>query len=53
MVEYDSMHFSGMRVEECSADWIQQVSEVKTDDYGRFALPPRDGPVHHDGCRGQ
>lgn len=47
VVEYDSMHFSGMIVEECAPDWIQQFAEVKTGDDGRFALPPRDGPVHY------
>ena len=48
VVEYDSMHFSGMRVEECAADWIQQVSEVKTDDNGRFALPLHpEIPIHY------
>jgi hypothetical protein len=47
VVEYDSMHFSGMRVEECSDDWAQQLSEVKTDDDGRFALPHiSDDPTH-------
>jgi len=46
-VEYDSMHFSGMRVEECTADWATQLSEVKTDDNGYFALPSTsDDPVH-------
>lgn len=43
MMEYESMHFAGMRVEECSTDWRQQLSEVKTDGDGRFALPPLPG----------
>ncbi len=47
-VEYDSMHFSGVLVEECSSDWTTQFSQVKTDDSGRFALPhASDGPVHY------
>lgn len=47
VVEYDSMHFAGMRVEECSDDWVQQISEVKTDDDGHFALPRiSDDPTH-------
>jgi len=46
-VEYDSMHFSGMRVEEWSDDWAQQFSEAKTDDNGRFTLPRiSDDPTH-------
>src|SRR5437667_3634283 len=47
-VEYDSMHFSGVLVEECSSDWTKQFSLVKTDDSGRFALPhASNGPVHY------
>lgn len=47
VVEYDTMHFAGMRVEEYAADWVQQLSQVTTDDNGRFALPrTSDGPVH-------
>ncbi len=47
VVEYDSMHFAGVRVEECSDDWAQQLSEVKTDDNGRFTLPRiSDDPTH-------
>jgi hypothetical protein len=33
-------------VEECTEDWTQQVSQVKTDDDGRFELPLSDGQVH-------
>ena len=47
-VEYDSMHFSGVLVEECSSDWTKQFSQVKTDDSGGFVLPhASDGPVHY------
>jgi len=47
-VEYDSMHFSGVLVEECSSDWTKQFSQVKTDASGGFALPhASDGPVHY------
>ncbi len=46
VVEYDSMRFPSMKVEECSADWAP-LSEAKTDDDGYFALPPAtEGPVH-------
>jgi hypothetical protein len=47
VVEYDSQHVPGACVEECSGDWLQQFSQVRTDDDGRFALPPRDAPFHH------
>jgi hypothetical protein len=48
VVEYDTMRVSGIRVEECAADWVQQLSEAKTDDDGRFALPSAESsaPVH-------
>jgi hypothetical protein len=47
VVEYDSKHFSTMRVEECSDDWMHQLSQVTTDASGRFALPRiSDDPVH-------
>ena len=47
-VEYDSMHFSGMLVEEYSPDWTRQLSCVRTDDEGRFELPRTcDAAVHH------
>ncbi|HEY1220863.1 MAG: hypothetical protein ABSE42_10915 [Bryobacteraceae bacterium] len=47
VVEYESMHLPGIRVEECAADWVTQVSQVKTDDDGRFALPhTSDGSSH-------
>ena len=39
VVEYYSMHFSGVCVEEYADDWVTQLSQVKTDDDGRFALP--------------
>ena len=39
VVEYDSLRFSAMRVEECSDDWKQQLSQVTTDENGRFTLP--------------
>ena len=41
------MHFSGMSVEEYTEDWGTQLSLVKTDGDGRFALPRiSDGPDH-------
>jgi hypothetical protein len=47
VVEYETMHFAGMRVEECAADWVQQLSEARTDANGRFALPSAsESPVH-------
>ncbi len=47
-VEYDTMHFSGMRVQGYDADWTQPVSEVTTGDDGRFALPPAtDANIHN------
>jgi len=47
VVEYDSMHFSGMCVEEYAEDWETRLSQVKTDGEGRFALPRiSDGPGH-------
>jgi hypothetical protein len=47
-VEYDSMHFSGIVVEEYSSDWTQRFSQVKTDDEGRFSLPHTTrGPLHY------
>lgn len=47
-VEYESMRFSGVLVEECSPDWTQKLSEVKTDSGGGFALPyVCDAPVHY------
>jgi len=47
VVEYDSQHFSTMRVEECSDDWMQQLSQVTTDANGHFALPrTSDDSVH-------
>ena len=39
VVEYDSLRFSAMRVEECSDDWTRQLSQVTTDENGRFTLP--------------
>jgi hypothetical protein len=47
VVKYDAMQLSTVSVEECSEDWIQQFSHVKTDSGGRFALPRRDGQVHY------
>jgi hypothetical protein len=47
VVEYDTQHFSTMRVEECSDDWTQQLSQVTTDANGHFALPRiSDDSVH-------
>ena len=47
-VEYDSMHCSGILVEEYSSDWKQRFSEIKTDDNGRFAVPHTiEGPLHY------
>jgi hypothetical protein len=42
-IEYGKLRFSGMRVEECSKDWVQQLSETETDEDGRFALPETPG----------
>ena len=47
VVKYDSVHLAGVSVEECSEDWTQQFSQVKTDAEGRFALPSREGAVHY------
>ncbi|HEY1203636.1 MAG TPA: hypothetical protein VGF05_03005 [Bryobacteraceae bacterium] len=46
VAEYDSARLSGVCVEECSEDWTQQFSQVKTDEDGRFALPHSEGTVH-------
>ena len=47
VVEYDTMRLSGIHVEELAADWVQQLSEAKTDENGRFALPVESSaPVH-------
>ncbi len=46
VAECDSKRVSGVCVEECSEDWNQQLSQVKTDDDGRFALPRTEGAVH-------
>ncbi len=47
IAEYDARTFAGVCVEECSEDWTQQFSQVKTDAEGRFALPSRGGTVHY------
>ena len=47
VAECDSKRLSGVCVEECSEDWTQQFSQVKTDDDGRFALPRTEGTVHY------
>ncbi len=47
VVKYHSMQIPGVSVEECSEDWTQQISQVKTDGEGRFALPRSDGSVHY------
>jgi hypothetical protein len=47
IVEHDSTRVSGALVEECSPDWKEQLSSVKTDENGRFILPESTtGPVH-------
>jgi hypothetical protein len=46
VAEYGSARLSGVCVEECSEDWTQQFSQVKTGEDGRFALPARAGSVH-------
>ena len=38
-VEYESMYFSNILVEECSSDWKQQLAQVKTGTNGYFELP--------------
>jgi hypothetical protein len=46
-VEYDSMHFSGVLVEEYSSAWTKCISEAKTNDEGRFELPhSSEDPTH-------
>ena len=46
-VEYESMHFTGVLVEEYSSHWNERLSQVKTDANGGFALPvTSDGAVH-------
>jgi hypothetical protein len=46
-VEYDTMRLSGIHVEELAADWVQQLSETKTDENGHFELPAEGSvPVH-------
>ena len=47
VAEYDSKRVAGLCVEECSEDWTQQFSQVKTDGDGSFALPRREGTVHY------
>ncbi|HXN48121.1 MAG TPA: hypothetical protein VN893_15845 [Bryobacteraceae bacterium] len=47
IAEYDARTLAGVCVEECSEDWTQQFSQVKTDAEGRFALPSREGAVHY------
>jgi len=48
VVEYGKLHFSGVRVEECSKDWMDRLAQVETDDEGRFALPEvSDGAVRY------
>jgi hypothetical protein len=47
VAEYDSARLPGVCLEECSEDWTQQFSQVKTDGDGRFALPHREGAVHY------
>jgi len=47
VAEYDTRTLAGVCVEECSEDWTQQFSQVKTDAEGRFALPSREGTVHY------
>jgi hypothetical protein len=42
-IEYGKLRFSGMRVEECSKDWVGRLSETETDEDGRFALPETPG----------
>jgi hypothetical protein len=46
VAEYNSTRLAGVSVEECSEDWTQQFSQVKTGEDGCFALPPREGTVH-------
>ncbi|HEY1206758.1 MAG: hypothetical protein ABSH46_09885 [Bryobacteraceae bacterium] len=38
VVEYLKLHLPGVRVEECSKDWMERLSQTETDDEGRFAL---------------
>jgi len=47
IAEYDARTLAGVCVEECSEDWTQQFSQVKTDAEGHFALPIREGTVHY------
>jgi len=46
-VEYDSMHFSGVLIEEYSSNWARRICQAKTDDDGRFKLPQtKEDPTH-------
>lgn len=48
LVEYDSMRFAGVLVEEYSSDWTHQLSDTRTDADGNFVLPrASDVSVHH------
>jgi hypothetical protein len=46
IAECDSRRIAGVSVEECSEDWTRQLSQTKTGDDGRFALPASEGTVH-------
>jgi hypothetical protein len=47
-VEYESMRFPGVFVEEYSSDWTRRLSDVRTDADGRFSLPSvSGGRIHH------
>lgn len=46
-VEYESMHFPGVLIEEYSSDWADRLSSVRTDANGRFAMPRTSGGSVH------
>jgi hypothetical protein len=48
IVEYQSMYFSGVLVEECSSDWTRRLAKTETDANGHFDLSSSpEGRVHH------
>jgi hypothetical protein len=48
MVEYQSMHFSGVLVEECSSDWRRPLGQTETDANGHFDLSSAsEGGIRH------
>ena len=45
-VEYESIHFRDVLIEECSPEWGQLLSQTRTDENGRFRLSTQSGAVH-------